>query len=86
MQVDYDGAYPIEGAKEVSILLTRYVSRTLRQWQLSQKPASHNLMSLATLTSAIPKSMKGPQRTRHWLHLVPNPLGSGIGLRKREPS
>lgn len=31
-QVDFDGEYPIEGAKEVGTLMTRYVSRALRAW------------------------------------------------------
>ncbi len=85
-QVDYDGVYPIEGAKEVSILLTRYVSRTLRQWQLSQKPASKQLVILAkSVGSVIPKSLKGTPPVRHWLHLVPAPHGDGIGLRNRQP-
>lgn len=30
-QVDFDGAYPIEGAKEVATLMTRYVTRALRE-------------------------------------------------------
>ena len=36
VQVDFEGAYPIEGAKEVSTLMTRYVSRTLRAWSAQQ--------------------------------------------------
>ena len=30
-QVDFDGAYPLEGAKEVKSLMTRYVTRALRE-------------------------------------------------------
>ena len=33
--MDFDGEYPIEGAKEVATLMTRYVSRALRPWTLS---------------------------------------------------
>ena len=33
-QVDYDGAFPIEGAKEVATLMTRYVPRALREESL----------------------------------------------------
>ena len=33
-QVDYDGAFPIEGAKEVATLMTRYVTRALREESL----------------------------------------------------
>ncbi|KAK9819389.1 hypothetical protein WJX81_001102 [Elliptochloris bilobata] len=36
-RVDYDGAFPIEGAKEVATLMTRYVTRALRERTL---PAS----------------------------------------------
>lgn len=35
-QVDFDGEYPIEGAKEVGTLMTRYVSRALRAWSAPQ--------------------------------------------------
>lgn len=42
VQVDFEGPYPIEGAKEVGTLMTRYVSRALRPWsgQLGSPPAS----------------------------------------------
>ena len=34
LQVDFDGGdHPIEGAKEVGTLMTRYVSRAVRNWQ-----------------------------------------------------
>ena len=34
VQVDFDGGdHPIEGAKEVGTLMTRYVSRAVRNWQ-----------------------------------------------------
>ncbi|KAI3426218.1 hypothetical protein D9Q98_008594 [Chlorella vulgaris] len=36
-KVDFDGAFPIEGAKEVGTLLTRYASRPLRQWTADQQ-------------------------------------------------
>jgi len=32
VQVDFDGAHPLEGAKEVNSLMTRYVTRALRAW------------------------------------------------------
>ena len=32
--MDYDGAFPIEGAKEVATLMTRYVTRALREESL----------------------------------------------------
>lgn len=31
-RVDYEGGYPIEGAKEVRAVMTRYVSTALRAW------------------------------------------------------
>ncbi len=36
VQVDFEGPYPIEGAKEVGTLMTRYVSRALRAWSSQQ--------------------------------------------------
>jgi hypothetical protein len=35
-QVDYEGGFPIEGAKEVSTVMTRHVSRQLRSWSQSR--------------------------------------------------
>lgn len=32
LQVDFEGRYPIEGAKEVKTLMTRYVTRAMRLW------------------------------------------------------
>jgi hypothetical protein len=37
LQVDYEDDFPIEGAKEVDTLLTRYVSRPLRLWTEAQQ-------------------------------------------------
>ncbi len=36
-QVEFDGAHPIEGAKEVSTVMTRHVSRALRVWSVRQR-------------------------------------------------
>ena len=36
MQVDFDDGYAIEGAKEVSTVMTRHVSRMLRPWLAQQ--------------------------------------------------
>ena len=84
VQVDYDGAYPIEGAKEVSVLLTRYASRALRQWQHAQKPASSQLMTFAALPSFVPKSIRGTPQAKQFLQLVLRPH-HGIDLRKLQP-
>jgi hypothetical protein len=37
VQVDFDGAYPVEGAKQVKILMTRYVTRALRAWDKARQ-------------------------------------------------
>ena len=36
-QVEFDGPHPIEGAKEVSTVMTRHVSRALRIWSVRQR-------------------------------------------------
>ncbi len=36
-QVEFDGSHPIEGAKEVSTVMTRHVSRALRVWSVRQR-------------------------------------------------
>ena len=36
-QVDFEGDFPIEGAKEVATLMTRYASRPLRLWAAAQQ-------------------------------------------------
>lgn len=36
MQVDFEGSYAIEGAEEVSTVMTRHVSRLLRPWLAGQ--------------------------------------------------
>ena len=58
LQVDFEGAYPIEGAKEVGTLMTRYVSRALRPWsgQLGADPP-HERMKTA-ITQAAEKVKK----------------------------
>ncbi|KAL4448497.1 hypothetical protein ABPG75_005716 [Micractinium tetrahymenae] len=38
-KVDFDGDFPIEGAKEVATLMTRYASRPLRLWAATQQAA-----------------------------------------------
>jgi len=37
LQVDFEGDFPIEGAKEVATLMTRYASRPLRLWAAAQQ-------------------------------------------------
>lgn len=39
-QVDFDGDFPIEGAKEVATLMTRYVSRPVRLWAAAKQQAA----------------------------------------------
>lgn len=35
-KVEFEGRYPIEGGKEVGTMMTRYVSRPLREWEAAQ--------------------------------------------------
>jgi hypothetical protein len=42
MQVDFDGAHPLEGAKEVKSLMTRYVTRALRAWSKTRQLMEEN--------------------------------------------
>jgi hypothetical protein len=42
VQVDFEGAYSIEGAKEVSTVMTRHVSRLIRPW-LAEQSHGENL-------------------------------------------
>lgn len=74
MQVDFEGAYPIEGAKEVATLMTRYVSRALRTWS-SQQAARKQLMvaggknqkkpgGLGTRVASVWKKVKGKGKGR----------------------
>jgi hypothetical protein len=46
-QVDFDGDFPIEGAKEVTTLMTRYVSRLLRLWAAAQQAAAEQVNAWA---------------------------------------
>lgn len=39
-KVDFEGDFPIEGAKEVATLMTRYASRPLRLWAAAQQAAA----------------------------------------------
>lgn len=38
-KVDFEGPYPIEGGKEVGTLMSRYVSRPVREWTAAQEMA-----------------------------------------------
>ena len=42
VQVDFEGMYAIEGAKEVSTVMTRHVSRLIRPW-LAEQSQEDNL-------------------------------------------
>jgi DNA polymerase III delta prime subunit len=39
-KVDFEGPYPIEGGKEVGTLMSRYVSRPVREWTAAQEIAN----------------------------------------------
>lgn len=80
LQVDFEGSHPIEGAKEVSTVITRYVSRALRLWLHQQREISPQQLQLATaawkerLLGAISKVPRASQ------------LLEGTGLRfERDP-
>ncbi|KAK9867882.1 hypothetical protein WJX84_011423 [Apatococcus fuscideae] len=77
-KVDFDGPYPIEGAKEASVLLTRYVSRTLRQWTTSHAQPQQGWLTLGG--GLIPKALKKPQPPEHHLGLFVK--GQGLVIRK----
>lgn len=88
VQVDYDGAYPIEGAKEASILMTRYVSRTLRQWQQQNQPKQLSTLEYVESQTGIhlpavkvPQSLRSQPKAKAFLQLVVQ--GHGLGLRER---
>ena len=60
--VEFDGAYPIEGAKEVGILLSKTVSRPVRVWaeaarQFQMKGGSGTTLPECRLTVVRPKGL-----------------------------
>lgn len=57
-QVDFDGAYPIEGAKEVGTLMTRYVSRALRPWSGQLGAPGKGAKAAAAISSVADKLKK----------------------------
>ncbi|KAK9821179.1 hypothetical protein WJX74_005314 [Apatococcus lobatus] len=92
-KVDYDGRYSIEGAKEASVLLTRYVSRALRQWQQQQPPKHQSPISYAVSQTGynlpevkLPQFVTGTPKAMFFLHLVVKPQGHGLGLLERRRS
>lgn len=63
-QVDFEGPHPIEGAKEVSTVMTRHVSRALRLWLHNRRALAPEQLQRATaawkqrlssLSSKLPK-------------------------------
>ncbi|BDA43300.1 probable chaperone protein ClpB [Coccomyxa sp. Obi] len=64
-RVDFEGPYPIEGAKEVSTLMTRYISRALRAWSAQQAarkqvalPGADREKKHGALTSRVMSTLK----------------------------
>lgn len=66
-KVDFDGDHPVEGAKEVATLMTRYVARALRVWEQGirehapqQAVAKHSwLIKRPTLKLVCPECPRG---------------------------
>ena len=92
LQVDFEGAYAIEGAKEASVLLTRYVTHTLRKWQqlnLSNKPSFLAYVESQTGVNLpnfkLPEMLKSQPKAEFFLHLVTQ--GHVLGLQEgRHPA
>ena len=63
-QVDFEGKYPIEGAKEVGTLMTRYISRVLRPWsgQLSGTPGKSVKTAISGVAGKLKKAVKTPSK------------------------
>lgn len=63
-QVDFEGKYPIEGAKEVGTLMTRYISRVLRPWssQLSGTPGKSVKAAMSSVAGKLKKAVKTPSK------------------------
>jgi hypothetical protein len=58
-QVDFDGDYPIEGAKEVGTLMTRYVSRALRPWTVPRAGAAPEGKVRSAQLAAVGSKLQG---------------------------
>ena len=78
MQVDFEGKYPIEGAKEVGTLMTRYISRVLRPWsgQLSGAPGKSVKTAISSVAGKLKKAVKKPTKAASGKQksLAPPPL------------
>lgn len=77
LQVDFDGEYPIEGAKEVGTLMTRHVTRALKVWTRAAA-AKEAERAAAHKAAGKKKRLKplGPQRLM--LQVTPDGLGLQI--------
>lgn len=80
LQVDFEGGHPIEGAKEVSTVMTRYVSRALRLWLHQRRELSPEQLKLAS-TAWKGRLLGALSMLRRASHLI-----EGTGLQfKKEP-
>ena len=52
VQVDFEGMYAIEGAKEVSTVMTRHVSRLIRPWLAEQSQEGNLQVCNASMPSS----------------------------------
>jgi hypothetical protein len=77
VQVDFDGLHPLEGAKQVKNLMTRYVTRALRAWSKARqlmeedRKREHKASSLKTTWNVLPAET---------LYLKVDPIPDGNGL------
>ncbi|KAG7670931.1 hypothetical protein Ndes2437A_g04565 [Nannochloris sp. 'desiccata'] len=73
-KVDFEGPYPIEGGKEVGTLMSRYVSRPVREWTAAQEMAKleekkkkkkdDGVAALAPMTPAVGRLKLSSSRDR----------------------
>ena len=58
-KVEFEGPYPIEGGKEVGTLLTRYVTRPIREWVKFQEMAKKEGQDVGSVSSFNGSSVVG---------------------------
>lgn len=76
-QVDFDGEYPIEGAKEVGPLMIRHVARALKSWA-KVKEAREQARQAAHKASGSKKRLKALKPQELLLKVSSNGLGLEI--------
>jgi hypothetical protein len=74
-KVDYEGPYPIEGGKEIGTLMSRYVSRPVREWTAAQE-----------LAKAEEKKKKKKKKTKDDDPQAAREIAAAVGRLKLSPS